>query len=65
MSYEERQARREKVLALARKQLPLREGELELDDGDQISEGSDNGAYVQVWAWVSFEGTELDKDENR
>lgn len=26
-----------------------------------ISEGDDNGAYVQAWLWVDFSCTELDK----
>lgn len=38
------------------------------DDGADIvgpiSEGDDNGAYIQAWLWVDFTGTELDKDEN-
>lgn len=35
-------------------------------DGDAVvSEGDDNGAYVQVWAWVEFAGTELDKETGR
>lgn len=28
----------------------------------QISEGDDNGCYVQAWVWCDFEGTELDKE---
>lgn len=40
-----------------------REGELEFDEGCLVSEGDDNGAYVQGWRWVSFAGTDLDKDE--
>lgn len=39
-----------------------REGELEFDDGAIVSEGDDNGAYVQCWRWVDFTDTELDKD---
>ena len=41
------------------------EGDLELDDDDQviISEGDDNGAYVQMWKWVPFSGTKLCKGE--
>jgi hypothetical protein len=40
----------------------LRDGELELDKGAVISEGDDNGAYIQTWMWVPFEGTVLDKE---
>ncbi|WP_448205357.1 hypothetical protein [Azospirillum sp. sgz302134] len=38
------------------------EGELEINDCSIVSEGSDNGAYVQSWLWVPFRGTDLDKD---
>jgi hypothetical protein len=33
-----------------------------IDDDAKVSEGDDNGAYVQAWVWVSFEGTPLDKE---
>lgn len=39
-----------------------REGDLELDDEAVVSEGDDNGAYVQMWKWIDFSGTELCKD---
>lgn len=55
--------RRQQILELARKNENLHEGELELDDNAKISEGDDNGAYVQVWMWVPFDGTPLDKEE--
>lgn len=55
-------SRRKKIIELARRSDKLRDGELELDDNAKISEGDDNGAYVQVWMWVPFDGTELDKD---
>lgn len=29
-----------------------------------ISEGDDNGAYLLTWTWVSFEGTDLDKEKD-
>ena len=36
----------------------------EVDDGARVSEGSvGNGAYVQAWVWVSFNGTHLDKNK--
>lgn len=38
------------------------EGTLEIDDNAVISDGDDNGAYVQAWVWVSFAGTQLDKE---
>jgi hypothetical protein len=52
-------ARRAAILELTRKF--EREGELELDDNAKISEGDDNGTYVQMWRWVEFCGTELCK----
>ncbi len=48
---------------LAREQQHV-DGELEFDHGATISEGDDNGAYVQAWAWVSFSGTPLDKEKS-
>lgn len=52
------------ILDLAARILPLVDGELELDRHSAvISEGDDNGTYVQVWAWVPFEGTALDKEK--
>jgi hypothetical protein len=41
------------------------DGELEVDDEAIVSEGDDNGAYVQTWTWVSFVGTDLDKEEEK
>lgn len=32
------------------------------NDNAITSEGEDNGAYLLTWTWVSFEGTDLDKD---
>jgi hypothetical protein len=57
-------SRRKKILELASQSQKLRDGELELDDNAKVSEGDDNGAYVQVWMWVPFDGTPLDKDSN-
>jgi hypothetical protein len=49
------------VRALAAHRLGLSEGELEMDENAVVSEGDDNGAYVMTWSWVSFEGSDLDK----
>ena len=38
-----------------------KDGEIEIDDGAPISEGDDNGAYVQAWVWTDFSGTACDK----
>jgi len=58
--------RREQIVEMARESLG-REGAIEFDDDAVVSEGSDNGAYVEGWIWVDFEGTPLDKakDEQR
>lgn len=52
---------RSKILDMARQHES--EGDLELDDDAVISLGDDNGAYVQMWKWVDFAGTELCRDE--
>lgn len=58
---DEDEAREKAIRELA--EAHVTEGELEIDDGATISEGDDNGAYVQAWVWVSFVGTPLDKDK--
>jgi len=40
-----------------------REGEFDFDPVPVVSEGDDNGAYIQCWIWVDFCGTELDKED--
>jgi len=35
-----------------------------IDPAPVISDGDDNGAYVQAWVWVNFEGTSLDKEKD-
>jgi hypothetical protein len=46
-----------------------REGEIEIDLPSpinamtDISEGDDNGCYVQAWVWFPFEGTPWDKEK--
>ena len=39
-----------------------RDGEVEVDDNAKLSEGDDNGTYVQAWVWVSFADTPFDKE---
>lgn len=53
--------RDEKIRALANEN-HARDGEIEFDDGCVVSEGGDNGAYVQGWVWVPFSDSDLDKD---
>lgn len=55
-------SRRQNILGLARATLAC-EGELEFDDDAVVSEGDDNGAYLQAWVWVDFGGTGLDKNQ--
>ena len=55
--------RRELILDLAREQQVRLDEQLELvfDEFCDISEGNDNGCFVQGWIWVNFEKTSLDK----
>ena len=50
------------IVELARNE-HQQDGEVEIDDNAQLSEGNDNGCYVQAWVWVSFSGTPFDKDK--
>ena len=43
---------------------PEQEGAVEIDDNALLSEGNDNGCYVQAWVWVNFAGTRFDKEEH-
>ena len=55
--------REHSVFAYAQDHLD-REGELEFDDYCAVSEGDDNGAYVQAWVWLPFDGTPLCKGDH-
>jgi len=52
--------RESKIRKLASDRLS-KEGDLEFDDNSNVSEGNDNGAYVQCWKWIDFTGSALDK----
>ena len=54
--------RRLAIIKLARSQHE-EEGQVEIDDNAPLSEGNDNGCYVQGWVWVDFTGTHLDKEK--
>ena len=54
--------RREQIVEIAQESLG-REGAIEFDDDAIVSEGSDNGAYVEGWIWLDFSGTPLDKEK--
>ena len=53
--------RNDAIRALARERFDTTAGG-GIDDDAKISEGDNNGAYVQAWVWVPFSGTELDKE---
>lgn len=57
----EAEERRRSIIKLAKNTIE-KEGSLEIDSDAEISEGNDNGCYVQAWAWLSFNGTEFDKE---
>ena len=58
----DRQGYVERVVALAQERYS-RDGAIQIDADAAISDGSDNGTYVQAWVWVDFTGTELDKEK--
>lgn len=55
------ESERKEIIELARKE-HQRDGECEIDNDAKLSEGGDNGTYVQAWVWVSFEDTKFDKE---
>jgi hypothetical protein len=56
------EARRQAIVNMAKAQAEI-EGSVEVDDDAKVSEGYDNGAYVQAWVWVDFADTDLDKEK--
>lgn len=56
-------ARHKAIIELARNE-HQDDGEVEIDAGATLSEGDDNGCYVQAWVWVSFEGTPHNKEKS-
>ena len=51
-----------RAYADAAKRLYHDEGSVEIDDGAEVSKGSDEGAYVQAWVWVPADEIDLDTD---
>lgn len=54
--YHEDQAQQQRLSPLrnaAQEMECVRDGELEIDDNATVSEGEDDGAYIQAWLWVS------------
>ena len=60
-SAQSREERRLEIIELAREQRE-QEGAVEIDDNTLLSEGNDNGCYVQAWVWVDFAGTRFNKE---
>jgi len=56
----EKPERFDEILELAKQQAPE---EVEFDNDAVVSEGGDNGCYVQGWFWCDFADTELDKNK--
>jgi hypothetical protein len=54
------ETRRVAIVKMAKDQC-VSEGLLEVDDNATLSEGDDNGTYVQAWVWVDFTDTPFDK----
>lgn len=52
-------AREQQIFDIAKERFE-REGDLEFDN-PCVSEGDENGAYVQCWKWLDFSGTDFDK----
>ena len=58
----EAEERRSEIINLARKE-HQEEGQVEIDDNAQLSEGDDNGCYVQAWVWVDFTETRFEEEK--
>ena len=57
-----KEERRADLVTMAKRKLE-EPGELEINDDAEVSEGGDNGCYVQAWVWLDFAGTAYDKEE--
>lgn len=55
-------SREAKIVAMADDKFG-KEGDLEFDTDAEVSDGDDNGAYVQCWKWLDFKGTEFDREK--
>lgn len=56
-----RDDRAAEIISLANRRY-REDGEIEVDSDALISEGNDNGCYVEGWLWVDFTGTPFDKE---
>ena len=57
-----KQSKRTKDIIKMAKDQYQSEGYVEVDSNAKLSEGDDNGTYVQAWVWVCFAGTKYDKN---
>lgn len=62
MTYAEREARRVALIEMARQEYSD-SATVQIDDSAQLSEGLDNGVFVQAWVWVPLAGTQYDKEK--
>lgn len=53
--------RLQKIRKLAEEQYE-RVGDIEFDEGAEVENCAEDGAHVQAWVWVRFDGTKLDKE---
>ena len=60
--YTQSEERRCAIIELARQQRQ-EEGLVEIDTNACLSEGNDNGCYVQAWVWVDFAETRFNKEK--
>jgi len=66
LEFHQSEVRRLEIVRLAQEQWREKAdpSDLGFDGPDlvKVAEGDSNGAFVQAWVWVSFEGTPLDKE---
>jgi len=55
--------REREIINIAKEICIASDGEIEIETTAKISEGDDNGAFIQGWIWVDFAGTGLDKNK--
>lgn len=48
----------------AAKALHGSDGHCEIDEGAVVSEGEDDGAYIQAWVWVSHEDAGIGEEDD-
>jgi len=53
---------RREIIQMAREEYEHSDGDVQIDGNAVVSHGTDNGAYVQAWVWVSFADSRFDKE---